>query len=369
MRSMRSVAAVRRVLAASAVAFTLAIGIGAYAPAASAGIPGCSWQSLTLMNGWQSEQNAFGTGDPSYCVTSDGMVYLSGSLAAPNGASGDEFAVLPSYAAPAHSDYLNVYTLNGTLGVLRVDPDGSLHAYGGKFNNEATQFTSLAGISFPSAVAEQGMMPLLNGWQSAQSMYDTGNPATYVSGGVVHLDGSVFNPNGPPPFGSTTWTFAVLPAADKPTDCFSTNVYTFAGGTWSIWIDQSSGDIAAADASYTSLAGVSYPVGSTAWQPLTLLNGQNANGYCKVASSYVSGGVVYLTGFLQFPGGFNGEFGVLPAGARPAHTLYMVIDGDGPNGAVYVTLRIDPSGAMYIFGSGSNTNLVSLAGLSYHTGS
>ena len=49
--------------------------------------------------------------------------------------------MLPSYAAPAHLDYLNVYTLNGTLGVLRIDWDGSLHAYGG----EAQQRVDLRG--------------------------------------------------------------------------------------------------------------------------------------------------------------------------------------------------------------------------------
>src|SRR5262249_19664828 len=137
MRSMRPIAAARRVLVASAAALTLAIGIGANAPIANAGIPGCTWQPLTLLNGWQSEQSAFGTGDPSYCLTSDGMVYLAGSLAAPNGTYYDEFAVLPSYAAPAHFDFLNVYTMNGAVGDLRVDPDGSLHAYGG----QAQQFT------------------------------------------------------------------------------------------------------------------------------------------------------------------------------------------------------------------------------------
>jgi hypothetical protein len=362
MRSMRPIAA-RRVLAASAVALTLAIGVGANVPAANAGVPGCSWQPLQLLNGWQSEQGGFGTGDPSYCVTSDGMVYLSGSLAAPNGASTDEFAVLPSGDAPAHLDYLNVYTMNGTLGILRVNPDGSLHAYGG----QATQFTSLAGISFASAVTEQGMMPLLNGWQSAQSAYSTGDPAFYVSGGIVHLDGSVLRQGGSPPAGSNEWNFAYLPSAAMPTDaCFADNVYTYAGGTWPLQINPD-GSIWGANGQYTSLAGVSYPA-SAIWQPLNLLNGTNVTGLCKPASSYIAGGVVYLTGYLNFPAGFNGEFAVLPAGARPAHTLYMVIDGDGPNNAVFVTLRIDTDGAMWIFGSRTTAdNFVSLSGLSYHT--
>lgn len=368
MRSVRFIAPAGRLLAASAAALALAVGIGAYAPAASAGVPGCAWQPLTLLNGWQSAQNAYGTGDPSFCATSDGMVYLSGSLVAPNGASSEEFAVLPSYAAPAHYDYLSVYTMNGTVGVLRIDPNGALRAYDGK----ATQFTSLAGVSFPAAsVSEQGLMPLMNGWQSAQNPYLTGDPAYFVSGGIVHLSGSVLNPNGSPAFGSTGWTFAVLPSQAKPTDCFNMNVYIYGGGTSYFWIDQNGGGITGASAAFTSLAGVSYPAAPVTWQPLTLLNGGNADGNCDPPSYYISGGVVYLTGFLEFASGFNGEFAVLPAGARPAHTLYLDVNGDGQGGANYLTLRIDPSGAMYFLNGGGTppVQFDSLSGLSYHTGS
>lgn len=365
MRSMRPIAAARRVLAASAAALTLAVGVGANVPAANAGVPGCSWQPLTLLNGWQSEQNAFGTGDPSYCAAPDGTIYLSGSLAAPNGASSDEFAVLPSYYAPAHLDYLIVYTLNGATGILRIDPNGSLHAYGGK----ATQFTSLAGASFAAAtVTEQGMMPLLNNWQSAQSAYSTGDPAYYFSSGAVHLDGSVLHQGGSPPPGSLAWNFAYLPSAAIPTDpCLSVNVYTYAGGTWPIGINQD-GSIWGANGNFTSLAGVNYPQAPTTWQPLTLLAGQNPGGGCHPVSYYISNGVVYLTGYPLFPDNFNGEFAVLPSGARPTHTLYLVVNGMGPGSNFYVTLRIDPSGAMYIFGCAGNSAgcFVSLSGLSYH---
>jgi hypothetical protein len=364
MRSIRPVATARRVLAASTVALTLAIGIGANAPIASAGVPGCSWQPLTLVNSWHSEQNAFGTGDPSYCLTSDGMVYLSGSMA---GGNGDEFAVLPSYAAPAHLDYLSVYTLNGTLGFLRIDPDGSMHAYG----SQSAQFTSLAGVSFLSAVTEQGMMPLLNSWQSAQSAYLTGDPAYYVSGGIVHLDGSVYRPIGPPLAGSTQWTFAVLPSTARTTEahnCFSVDVYTYLGGTADIFIG-SDGSINAANGSFTSLAGVSYPTAPATWHSLTLLNGENGTGLCLPLSYYISQGVVYLAGFLEFPPGFNGEFAVLPPGARPAHTMYLNESATGEPNLFFDTVRIDPDGGMYVFNSVDGNYFVDVSGLSYHLGS
>jgi hypothetical protein len=75
---------------AALASLALALAVGARAargPAASASIapPECSWHPLSLMNGWQSAQGEWGTGNPSYCVTSLGMVYLSGSLTQPGG--------------------------------------------------------------------------------------------------------------------------------------------------------------------------------------------------------------------------------------------------------------------------------------------
>jgi len=368
MRWRRRAGETRRGVVSVTAAMTLALTgmMASGAPGAHAGVPGCAWQQLPLLNGWQSAQGNFGTGDPSYCAASDGMVYLSGSLTAPSGPSSDEFAQLPASAAPAHSDYLSVYTMNGTAGVLRIDPDGTLHAYSG----QAAQFTSLAAVSFPAApLTGQGLMPLLHGWQSAQSMYDTGDPSWYVSGGIAHLTGSVYNPGGSPLLASDGWIFAVLPSQARPTGCFDYNVYTFAGGTGFIDADGGSGNIRAANGQFTSLAGVSYPAAPVSWQPLTLLSSAVRDLSCQPPSWYISGGVVYLTGPVLIAAGFNGQFATLPPGARPAHTLYLIANGDGPGMTVYVTLRIDPSGAVSVFNGAdySEGYAISLSGLSWHT--
>jgi hypothetical protein len=53
-------------------------------------------------------------------------------------------------------------------------------------------------------------LALVNGWQSAQFGYNTGDPAYPVSNGVVHLSGSLLQPTG------SNQIFAVLPKADRP---------------------------------------------------------------------------------------------------------------------------------------------------------
>jgi hypothetical protein len=365
----------RRVLTASAAAVALAISIAGGAPAAQAGIRGCAWQPLTLQNGWQSEQTVYQTGDPSYCAASDGMVYLSGSLALPAGNSFIPFATLPSYAAPAHTEFMSVYTYNGTPGTLEVDTNGSLRAY---FGN-ATQFTSLAGVSFPAAgTATLGVMPLLNGWQSAQSTWGTGDPSYFISGGAVHLDGSVLNPTPHVPW-TNDGEFMQLPAGAKPASwpvvCFNRPVYTDGGGTGLMSNDSFNPAVFAAPSTYfTSLAGVSYPLPSTTWQPLT-----STAASCLGLEYSIISGVVYLTGWMQFNQGFTGQIAVLPTGARPAHVLYLIVGGDGTGGTQWVTMQINPNGVVSVSNGGAvdlynpNNNSpgfnVYPAGTSYHINS
>jgi hypothetical protein len=121
-------------------------------------------------------------------------VYLSGSIAQTSGTN-STFGFLPPGERPAYEIYLDVYTLNSTYGVLRIDPSGLMEAYFGS----ATGYTSLAGVSFPVAgVSQTGVMPLENGWESAQSAYNTGDPAFFISNGIVHLSGSLQRPSGTP---------------------------------------------------------------------------------------------------------------------------------------------------------------------------
>jgi hypothetical protein len=220
--------------------------------------PALAMHKLALQNGWQSSQSQFGTGDPAYSV-SGGVAYLSGSLHQPSGTN-QILAVLPPAARPAHTMYLSVYTYNGTIGLLEVDPQGRLYAYDGG----AQQYTSLAGISFPVASAAVAKLALVHGWESAQPKFGTGDPAYSVSGGVVHLSGSLFQPSG------TNQIFAVLPKADRPGRILYIQVMVYTpdavalAGTveidpdGSVWAYSQTGTAR----QYTSLAGISYPLGS-----------------------------------------------------------------------------------------------------------
>ena len=369
MYSIRQFFAARRVLAASVTALGLAAGLAVGAPAAHAGT-GCTWAPINLVNGWQSEQSTYDTGDPSVCLENDGMVYLSGSVAAPSGgASSAEFGTLPVWDWPTRNLYFDVYTMNGSYGVLRIDTDGTIWAYGGL--GGASQYTSLAGISYPDAAVTQTDLPLENGWQSADSLYDTGDPAYSITSGIVHLSGSLWRPAGSPSPGSNDWAAAVAPVNAYPSDiCYTQDTYTFGGGISRFGVSNWDGTVWGANAQYASLAGVNYPTAPTAWQSLPLLSGSNITNGCYGLSYFLSGNVVYLYGTAIFPAGFSGEIAVLPPQARPSHYLYMIASNDGAGTTpsdFYDVLRIQPDGSMWLYcRQNLSSNTLSLSGMSFH---
>jgi hypothetical protein len=369
-------ATARRVMVASVSAFGLIVGLAAGAPSAHADVSGptpvlpcgaacqllpppCTWTPITLVNSWQSEDGVYGTGDPSVCVESDGMVYLAGSVGAPHGTSSNEFGVLPQSAWPAHVIYLNVYTYNLTHGVLEINTHGEMYAYGG--TGWPASYTSLAGVSYQAAPASPAQwpvnLPLLNGWQSAEGIWDTGDPAYYISGHIVHLSGSLQNPNGTGDNPAVT-----IPREAWPDDtCWVIAPYAYAGGIGDLELDALTQSYlwAGAETRYVSLAAINYPDGTAQWTELSFLAG-NFSEYCSTPPSYyISGNVVYLTGELSLPDGFNGKIFVLPPGARPSHVLWVTYSGDG-------TLRINPDGSVYVYGT---EDYMHLSGMSFHLGS
>jgi hypothetical protein len=109
-----------------------------------------SFQKLTLVNGWVSEQTAYGTGNPSFGV-SNGVVYLSGSLAQPTPGSAT-FSILPASARPTHNLYITVYTNGSTYGTLFIETNGTMEAFSGincGSGDTSQCFTSLATVSYP----------------------------------------------------------------------------------------------------------------------------------------------------------------------------------------------------------------------------
>jgi hypothetical protein len=378
---------VRSVLAAVAVAAAALVAAAAFGGAASAAtrhpahpaampathhrgaaarrpattVTGLTWHPLTLINGWQSDQGQFDSGNPAWAVK-NGIVYLSGSLHQPGGTplSNSEFAVLPAAARPAHQLDVTVYTDGGTFGALAIGTNGMyVHS---PVVADGQAYSSLAGVSFPAATTAMHTLSLLNSW--AGGAFGGGDPADTVTGGVVHLSGSLSQPSS-----GTNDEFAVLPAAARPAHTLYLNVNTIGNSTGVLEIDPS-GVMHAYQGgaqSFTSLAGVSFPAATTATQPLSLLNGwqsgQSAFGTGDPAYT-VTGGVVHLSGSLHQPSGTGEEFTVLPPAARPAHDLWiMTYTADGAVGA----LEIMTDGEVDAFNNTGNAaqQYTSLAAIAY----
>jgi hypothetical protein len=362
-RFSRSVARAPRWTAA--LVTTLALGAGgavAVAPAASAG-PNCSWQPLSLQNGWQSSNSQWQSGDPEYCVD-NGVVYLAGSLNQPVAGS-DEVAVLPPQARPTSNDYLAIYTYQGAEGSLDIQSDGSMVVWGGK----STQYTSLAGISFPAAGAALQSFPPDAGYQSADSLWGTGDPSYLLSDGAVHLAGSLTSTK-------PGWYLAAIPGPIEPDRCVETNVYTYAGTVDSLVVDVDTSFMADAatpnfSAPFISLAGVSYPAPGAPWTALPLKNGwaESPSAYACVAgppSYYVNNGVVYLSGAASQAQSGSGVVATLPPGLRPNHYLFLTVSaGLQP----YADVSISPNGDITVFGGNSQPTMTSLSGISFQVSS
>jgi hypothetical protein len=371
-RLVRSVLAATAVAAASLVALTTALG-GAAASAAAvhparaaahpATVTGVTWHPLSLLHGWQSAQGQYGTGSPAWAVK-NGVVYLSGSMHQASGTS-EDFAVLPAAARPAHYLYITVYTYDDTYGRVAIYPDGEMNVVSPN-QSQAQGYTSLAAISFPAAAITSTNLTLKNGWQSSQSEWGTGDPGWAVKNGVVYLSGSMHQPSG------NSRVAAVLPPAARPAHYLAFIVDTWGGATGEVDIETDGTVLAFSPPAhgsaqqFTSLAGISYPLGTAGDHTLGLLNGWYTDGVLSGDPSYsVAGGVVYLSGGMHQPLGDTGaEFAVLPPAARPAHNLFIKLFTNGSPGELAIT----SSGQMFAYSYPGPTNVqqyTDLAGISY----
>ena len=168
MGRIRSLVSQSPAIVISLLAVALSFGGGAYAsthggsnyppvpvhssPAAAhaAVATGVSWTSISLINGWATENGVYGTGNPKVSIQ-NGIVYLSGSLAQSTPGNA-EFAILPSAFRPTHNLYITVYTNGDTTGTLFISHGGVMEAYSGTScgsGDTAQCFTSLATVSYP----------------------------------------------------------------------------------------------------------------------------------------------------------------------------------------------------------------------------
>jgi hypothetical protein len=164
-----------------------------------------------------------------------------------------QFAALPRGFRPAHNLWLPVYSFAGTEGSIEIAASGQMYAFGG----DVTTYTSLAAISFPVRSVRVHNLPLLDGWTSSQSQFNSGNPAAGVQGVVVYLAGSMHQPSS-----ATGNHFATLPRGLRPSHVTVIPVYTYNGAAGAIAVE-ASGEMFVSghgpESAYTSLAGISFP--------------------------------------------------------------------------------------------------------------
>jgi hypothetical protein len=291
---------------------------GDHALAALPPVAGLTWHKLTLINGWAVADTV-----PSYAVRG-GIVYLTGSMyQTVNGSY--EFAVLPKVAWPSRTLYRTVYAGYRSTATLQIDTNGEMQVSSDPISNAQTN-TSLAAISYPIADVTWHKLNLINGWQSAQSIYHTGDPAYAIKGGVVYISGSLEQPSG------TRKEFAVLPRAARPARQVDLLVYAYGGRPAGLVIG-SGGAMRISDAPqsnarvFSSLATIAYPVAGARWHKLTLINkwtpGPAALGYPAFT---VIAGVVFLSGAVSNVSINNlTRFAVGPRQVLAAHWLDALV--------------------------------------------
>jgi hypothetical protein len=158
MGRIRSITAQSPAIVISVLALALSLGGGAYASTQLAGhsqssgsvTGGVTWTSLTLVNGWASENHNDGSGNPKVALQSN-IVYLSGSLGQAIPGS-DVFSTMPLGFRPTHNMWITVFTSGGAAGTLFIGSNGTMTASSSASCGSGTSaqcFTSLAGVSFP----------------------------------------------------------------------------------------------------------------------------------------------------------------------------------------------------------------------------
>lgn len=208
---------------------------------------------------------------------------------------------------------------------------------------------TLAGLTSPASAARgqeadaEGFstLTLVNGW----SPYDsgTGVPKVRLSNGIVEFRGAMSSGSAPQAF--------TLPANMRPAKkvfvpldlCSATNgrLVVKPDGTARVEAENVFTDATC----FTSLEGASFALNPAGQVALPLINGWTNGPYqTRSAAAAVVGGVVHLSGAIR-TNGTNKQPFVIPAGMRPAATVFVPIDLCSAHDG---RLRIAPSGNVVV---------------------
>jgi hypothetical protein len=301
--------------------------------ACTGGTPGQDFTPLALTNGWTNAP--FSTTNAAISLDCSGIVHFKGAIS--GGTTMDPFAI-PAGLQPTSYVYVPVDMFAASKGRLNIAPTGAVTVQPYGATTDATSFTSLEGVSY--AVSANGFTPLaLNaGWTNAP--FSTRNAAVSVSNGIVRFEGGITS-------SGTNPAVFTIPAAFCPPVTVYMNVDMMVAAQGRIYITpagdatvQVAGGNFTSAANFTSLEGVWYPLTSTNYTALSLINGwTNAPFSTRNAAVSVSNGIVRFQGAIG--SGTTTSLFALPAGMRPATNVYTPI---GLCGAVKGRLNITPAG-------------------------
>src|SRR5258708_2349353 len=182
MRSRRLPARLWRPVAFSAA--VVAAGVVALPQSAlgATAVPGVTFTSLTLLNGWGDYSSA--TAAPAISVIS-GVVYFKGALSTSSSNTNLVAFVLPPGFRPSKYVDVPVDMCDSARGELNIAPSGVTQVISAGATTDATCFTSLDGVSFSQSTTGYTALKLQPGWTEFGSLYR--KAAARVIGGVGHL--------------------------------------------------------------------------------------------------------------------------------------------------------------------------------------
>ena len=239
-------------------------------------------------------------------------------------------------------------------------------------------FALAAGVTALAASAAQAAPASIvvntANWSGSAGFGSTAPSWFEDSFGLVHLQGAATQVRAP---GTGANLLGTLPAAARPARNVFVIVHTFAG-TYADLEVGASGQInlipprlpAVKDFRFVSLEGITYrPSGSGNAIAVNGANWSGSAGFGSTAPSWFKdgSGLVHLQGAARQVSGGSNLLGTLPAAARPARNVFVIVHTF--NGT-YADLSIDPSGQVRVIDPrppmGKDYGFVSLEGVTYH---
>ncbi len=321
------------------------------------GATGQAFTALPLVNGWTG--GPYSTAIPAAALDCSGVVQLKGGMST-TGTNLSAFT-LPAGLAPPASLWIPADGYSSAKVRLYVASTGAVSVQALNATTDATQFTSLEGVSFPVSANGYTPLTLQNGWTAYSGARA---PAVANVGGIIRFQGAVTTTG-------TSSTIFTLPASmAPPTITYVTaDLYLAAKGRLVISptgaVSVQAQNTFSDAASFTSLEGVWFALSSSGYTALTLQNGWATYSTTRGPAVSVSNGIVRFQGAISTSGTNLLPF-VLPGGFLPAASVYTPLDlYAASKGRFYIqsngTVDVDPEG-----GTTTNaTGFTSLEGVSF----